>query len=286
MSRRHSSHPWRLVNLALLASAASARTISLSSFELISSIFITPACLDAYNTPLEGCELQDFLLGRKCSQACIAGLQTIEATIQQACNTANPRPGTLLSRTKAGELVVAVCGAPPANDAEDEDGGNQVTTVTTTTTTRLASGLPPSGMTTVTKAITPKPAPTLTTTTISGNPPPATTQDSTTSVVEQTSANPIDPPRSSVSSSSKGEETTQPGPTLLPPVRPTSTTSQAARSTAARDDDNNSFSDSRPPGSGGGGLEDVGLPASAMMSRPSLFGTLAAITCAVLMVAL
>ncbi|KAL2206159.1 hypothetical protein CC79DRAFT_854134 [Sarocladium strictum] len=271
---RRSNHPRRLMSIALLASAVSARTISLSSFELISSIFISPACLDAYNTPLQGCELQDFLLGRECSQTCITNLRRIEATIQDACSAANPRPGTLLSRTKGGELVTALCGAPAADDDGEDDEDQQMTTITTTTQFNTDF---PVRTTTVTKAITPKPAPTSTTTTIDQPPPPATTEESSTEVEEETSTIAIDLPSSSSSSSEEAAPTERS--TTLQLVPGTSTTSETAGNTAppAGDDGNDDNSDNgRFVGSGGGGLEGIGFEDSGAMSNAPKLAVLVA----------
>lgn len=289
MTRSRQNRSSRLINLALFASVTSltsAQAIALTRLDLITNVFITPQCLDAYTTPLPDCQLRDFLPGLRCSQSCIRNLRQLEPIIQQACSTARPKPSTLLDRIQDGDLVAAVCGAPEEDDDDDDEDrttadGQTMTTITMTT--RLDSDLPMM-TTTVTKAITPKPSPTLTTTRVQSRPlPPSETEESSTEEIETTRARPIDPPRSSETESSEEPETTTEPATTRAPLRPSETTSIEPPSTTSANDvgdqgddddgeddgqDDGNGNNGRLPGSGGGSLADIGFEGSSATISP------------------
>ncbi|KAH8178840.1 hypothetical protein LIA77_00359 [Sarocladium implicatum] len=309
MTRSRKSRSSRFSSLALLASVtsvASAQAIALTRLDLITNVFITPQCLDAYTTPLLDCELRDFLPGFECSRRCIRNLRELEPIIQEACSTAKPKPSTLLDRIQNGDLVAAVCGAPDNNNGNN---GNRQSTdtrqwTTITMTTRLDSDLPMM-TTTITKAITPRPPrPTLTTTRIRPLPPSVTedssTIESTTGEVTRTRTRPSNPPLSSETSSSEEPETTTERATTRAPPRSSETTSQESPSSTApantADDQNNDGDDQdtgrddgngnagRLPGSGGGSLADIGFEGSSTMPNPRHLTLTAAVLGAMLSV--
>ncbi|KAK1727547.1 uncharacterized protein BDZ83DRAFT_749864 [Colletotrichum acutatum] len=79
----------RLVELLVLASAATAATISvgstslsLSNFQLITELSVPLGCLLSYNNPIEGCEATDFGSTGTCSQKCRNGLTRMQSNLQ------------------------------------------------------------------------------------------------------------------------------------------------------------------------------------------------------------
>ena len=250
MARRRPQRPWQLLHIILLASSASASGVSLSSFELLSGIFITVDCLNAYNAPLIDCDISDFLAGSRCSRSCMSSLRTIETNIQRACDNVSARPGTLLDRTQDGDLVAALCGAeddepPVPAPVPAPDAPRSTTTLTT-----------------ITRDITPRPRPTTTSSR------PELGDDTTTS------ARPVDPPGSSQPQSSEPDTTFTIS--TRTPDSPSETASEVPNRTSApgegdasEEDGSNENEDNEggddgpfPDGSGGGSPADEGFNTS------------------------
>ena len=108
----------------LLTSAVSA--ISLSSFQLVPSDSISPSCLVAYNTPLQGCTGEDFTDGT-CSASCMRTIERITRNIQSACESVEPATNSLLDLAMSGLLLEVIC---PRNGDNDDDNATEATTTT------------------------------------------------------------------------------------------------------------------------------------------------------------
>ncbi|KAG7290722.1 hypothetical protein NEMBOFW57_000725 [Staphylotrichum longicolle] len=96
--------------LLVLASTASA--FSLSNFQVISSTSVPLGCILAYNSPIPGCSMNDFVKGRVCSAACVRGLTRVQLTLQSACYDVNADAATVLGQVLLGNLVALVCPEP------------------------------------------------------------------------------------------------------------------------------------------------------------------------------
>lgn len=108
MSRRSTTR--RIcAQLLAMAAATSARSLTLSDFELITSNAIPLHCITAYNLPLLGCNKSDFAKDRSCSTSCLISVRAVEAGIQIACYNVNPDPSTLVGQAVAGKLAEILC---------------------------------------------------------------------------------------------------------------------------------------------------------------------------------
>ncbi|KAF7551223.1 hypothetical protein G7Z17_g5176 [Cylindrodendrum hubeiense] len=110
----------RFSHLLLAAGYASA-TLVLSNFEDITSkVTVKSSCLDAYNTPLTNCVVDDFG-DNECSSKCKASLKQAQSNIQDDCGSVAVDSSSLLYRAQKGELVQATCKNGSDDDADDEE---------------------------------------------------------------------------------------------------------------------------------------------------------------------
>ncbi|KAF5130414.1 hypothetical protein E5D57_006752 [Metarhizium anisopliae] len=62
-------------------------------------------CAFAYNTPLQGCSMEDFGEGKMCSSTCIDNILAVETKIQDSCALARTGSNSLLDQAQQGRLT-------------------------------------------------------------------------------------------------------------------------------------------------------------------------------------
>ncbi|ODA77066.1 hypothetical protein RJ55_07584 [Drechmeria coniospora] len=246
----------RMVDVLLLAGTASSTTLTLSSFEALSSLSLPLGCIAAYNTPILGCSLGE-IRTKVCSRECRESLKSVEIKIQASCTLVSVGLDTLFRQGQNGSLVDALCR------------GNVDGKSTTTTRTQ-----PPSSNRKSFTRIPPDPATTTTPSTrtresISANPDPTSTASTSTA---STSSTPVTMPTPTVTGGGIDSTTTSP-PTPGPPSSkaPASTSKRPPRQTLL-------------PGSGGGSPFDF-VAAHALGRRIPSSAVVVAVGCMALIVA-
>ncbi|KAK7445838.1 hypothetical protein Landi51_07765 [Colletotrichum acutatum] len=220
----------RLVELLVLASAATAATISvgstslsLSNFQLITELSVPLGCLLSYNNPIEGCEATDFGSTGTCSQKCRNGLTRMQSNLQDVCQSVQVQVNTILGQALSGNLVNLLCGAL------NQQTSSAVQTISTTTiiilpsTTAIAPPPPPPPPATTSVAPPPPPTTSLSTSTPIILPPSsqAPLPPATTAIPPVSSqAPPIIPPTTIVTSTTTTESQASPQSTSSAPVNP------------------------------------------------------------------
>ena len=114
--------------LSLIAVLPKSTAVDLSQFQQINGF--SPACTSAYNTPIPGCKPSDFSSNGPCSEACIAGLQTITNLLNSACAGTQADPSSLIGHFFQGTGVTALC-PNAATATTDQASPSQQSTTTT-----------------------------------------------------------------------------------------------------------------------------------------------------------
>ena len=131
----------------LLVMASTASAFSLSNFQIISSASVPLGCILAYNSPIPGCTMNDFVRGKGCSAACVNGLTKVQNTLESACYDVNADSGTVLGQVLLGNLVALVC--PGSSPETPVSTPSKSSTAAPTTVTRTTSSRPALTFTTV-----------------------------------------------------------------------------------------------------------------------------------------
>lgn len=95
--------------VGVLAAATGATALTLSNFQVVTSVNTPLACLIAYNSPIQGCQSSDFTAGRDCSDACVRGLFKTTSNVVGACDGVNAPRDSLIAKALRGELVATLC---------------------------------------------------------------------------------------------------------------------------------------------------------------------------------
>ncbi|MCJ1238584.1 hypothetical protein MMC14_006574 [Varicellaria rhodocarpa] len=114
--------------LSLIAILPTSTAVDLSQFQQINGF--SPACTNAYNTPIPGCSPLDFASNRPCSNTCIAGLQTITSLLNSACAGTQADPSSLIGHFFQGTGVTALCPNAAAATTDQASPSQQSTTTT------------------------------------------------------------------------------------------------------------------------------------------------------------
>ncbi|OAQ96048.1 hypothetical protein LLEC1_02748 [Akanthomyces lecanii] len=93
--------------VAFLAANAQRMVLTLSAVEMIASFSVPLSCIFAYNTPINGCDINDFTSGQ-CSPNCQRALQRVETNIRASCDTTDSQPNSLIREAQRGNLVNAL----------------------------------------------------------------------------------------------------------------------------------------------------------------------------------
>lgn len=129
--------PWTL--LLLLATTAS--SLTLSSFQLITSSGTPIACLIVYSAPLAGCSTRDFTSGNACSPACVAGIADVQARIVDVCDGVDASSASVLGQAQRGNLVPLLCPSRGVAQPSTRSGVTLTTVPSRSTSTRCSSSL-------------------------------------------------------------------------------------------------------------------------------------------------
>ncbi len=119
----------RCLLLASLLSTSRAFTLS----ELQQVAGFSPACTNAYNTPLTDCTYDDFFGAQGCSASCVAFLGRLTATVNRACKDTTAFPDTLIGMFFSGRAVQTLC---PNSVGQPGDSGNAQTSSCISATSR------------------------------------------------------------------------------------------------------------------------------------------------------
>lgn len=119
--------PWT----ALLLLATTASSLTLSSFQLITSSGTPIACLIVYSAPLAGCSTRDFTSGNACSPACVAGIADVQSRIVDVCDGVDASSASVLGQAQRGNLVPLLCPSRgQASPSTRSSGGGAITLTT------------------------------------------------------------------------------------------------------------------------------------------------------------
>ncbi|KAG5986172.1 hypothetical protein E4U43_005630 [Claviceps pusilla] len=98
----------------LLSRGVSGFYLTLSNFQPVSTLSLPLKCIFAYNTPLQGCVLEDFGHGAFCSSSCQHRVVRIQTSIQKSCAMVSTGTRSLLGEAQNGRLVAAICRSAPS----------------------------------------------------------------------------------------------------------------------------------------------------------------------------
>ncbi|KAK5994520.1 hypothetical protein PT974_04998 [Cladobotryum mycophilum] len=239
-------HP-RLVGLVCLfaGTTTSASFLTLSNFEALASLSLPLNCVFAYNTPIRGCDVNDFMEESICSPRCRQGLQSVQINVMSSCTGISVMRDTLLLDAQQGRLVNVLC-----------PGSAQGTTTITTTTTSLSK---------------------------SAYPVPAASTSTAHSPVTTSSAAPTKPhsisskSEKSTEPASSSSRTTFTTPAVGTPSGPVTTQSDSSTSQQSRIESTLSATNEEPPrrtlqpGSGGGSPFDFVTSGTSKSQAKSCF---------------
>lgn len=128
--------PWT----ALLFLATTASSLTLSSFQLITSSGTPIACLIVYSAPLAGCSTRDFTSGNACSPACVAGIADVQSRIVDVCDGVDASSASVLGQAQRGNLVPLLCPSRgQASPSTRSSGGGAITLTTVPPSSRSTS---------------------------------------------------------------------------------------------------------------------------------------------------
>jgi len=91
--------------------AAAQSSYSVSSFDSTKIQSNSVACNQAYQTIIPGCSSSDFIASNPCSQACLAGLNSIQDMVVQSCKGVTVPNTSMLAYFAAGRGTSQVCTA-------------------------------------------------------------------------------------------------------------------------------------------------------------------------------
>ncbi|KAG6035152.1 hypothetical protein E4U41_006240 [Claviceps citrina] len=136
----------------LLVTEVSGFYLTLSNFQSVSTLSLPLECVFAYNTPLQGCHVEDFGSAGACSRPCQQGVARTQAGIQRSCAMVSAGDRSLLGEAQGGNLVAVLCG-----DGQAPAGATS--TMAMATTSRAArQGFTRTGPDSTSDASTPTPA--------------------------------------------------------------------------------------------------------------------------------
>lgn len=207
-----------LTILAILLPLTNA--VTLSEIQQINGF--SPACENAYNTPLSGCTATDFSNG-VCSASCIAFLNALTQIINAECTGTSAEPDTLMGSFFQHQGTGALCPNALGGSNQGQSSGGSYsltttvatstssiaeTTVTSATSTAMTSTFTPSSMVQVTSILSASGAATTTSdviqlTTVTPN-APSSASTAKTSHVKQFSTSTASASTSTSSSSDNG----------------------------------------------------------------------------------
>ena len=160
--------------------ASTASTLSLSNFQIITSASVPLGCILAYNSPIPGCTMNDFVKNKGCSAVCVSGLTKVQNTVESACYGVNADSESVLGQVLLGNLVALVCSS--GSSPETPVSTPSKSSTAPTTTTRTTSSRPALTFTTV------RPSSTTTSASTTQTDEPDTDTESSTSAPSPTDA--------------------------------------------------------------------------------------------------
>ncbi|KAK0507998.1 hypothetical protein JMJ35_009887 [Cladonia borealis] len=222
--------------------------VTLSAIQQINGF--SPACENAYNTPLSGCTATDFSSG-VCSGTCIAFLDALTQIINAECTGTSAEPDTLMGSFFQNQGTGVLCPNAPGGSNPGQSSGGSYTSTT-------AIGAVPS-------------------TTVPSTTVPSTTVPTTTSIAITTTFTPSSTVQVTSILSASGMATTTSdiiAITTVTPNAPSSMSSikssdvkQSSTSTSSASTSASSSSGSGGGGNGGGTILDVGSSSSCRNAK-------------------